>query len=149
VLDVFDHERQNLLNAAQWRALGTMLDDHPSPQQSDLVHLCNEVHRISLAHEVSFSTLLAVLMEDGGIRPNGQHGWSEALIADLVAADVLHRPVVRRRDHRQPNKRYALHPKFRSLFVLISLAIAEGYGLIADRSQRPWSQVFGSVDPAV
>lgn len=137
MLDVFEHERQNLLNAAQWRALGPMLDDHPAPQQSDLVHLCSEVHRVSLAHQVSFSTLLAVLMEDGGIRPNGQHDWSEALVADLVTAGVLHRPIVRRRDHRHPHKRYALRPEFRALTILISQAIAEGRGLLANRSQRP------------
>lgn len=134
MLDVFEHERANLVSAAQWRVLGPMLDDHPAPQQSDLVHLCSEVHRISLAHEVSFSTLLAVLMEDGGIRPNGQHGWSEALVADLVTAGILHRPVLRRRDHRQPNKRYALRPEFRSLSVLISQAMAEGRGLRAERA---------------
>lgn len=133
LLDVFLHERRNLLDAAQWRALGPLLDEHPTPQMSDLVTLCSAVHRASTAHGVHFEVLLMVLLEDGGLKPNGAQGWTKALVDDLNRAGILHRPIIRRRDHRGANKRQALRPEYRGLLNLISRSLLDGHGLIAER----------------
>ena len=136
LLDVFQHEQTNLLDAAQWGALGPLLDEHSAPQMSDLVTLCNAVHQASVAHNVNYSTLLTVLLEDGGLMPNGAHGWSDALIDELRRARILYRPVIRRRDHRRdrkPNKRLALRPEYRGVLNLVSRSLLEGHGLIAER----------------
>ena len=134
LLDMFRHDQTNLLDAAQWRSLGPLMDEHPAPQMSDLVRLCSAVQQASAAHEVNFSTLLTVLLEDGGLKPNGAHGWSDALIGDLRRAGILYRPNVRRRDHRRPNKRHALRPEYRGLLNLVSRSLLDGHGLIAERA---------------
>lgn len=134
LLEVFQHDRTNLLDAAQWRALGPLMDEHPAPQMSDLVHLCNVVQRASIAHEVSFSSLLTSLLEDGGLKANGARCWPEALIDDLRRAGILHRPVIRRKDHRRDNKRHALRPEYRGLLNLVSRSLLDGNGLIAERA---------------
>ncbi|QYU68641.1 hypothetical protein J4558_00370 [Leptolyngbya sp. 15MV] len=134
LLDMFRHDQSNLLDAAQWRSLGPLMDEHPAPQMSDLVHLCSAVQRASAAHEVNFSSLLAALLEDGGLKPNGALGWSDALISDLRQAGILYRPNVRRRDHRRPNKRHALRPEYRGLLNLVSRSLLNGHGLIAERA---------------
>ncbi len=134
LLEVLQHDRTNLLDAAQWLALGPLMDEHPAPQMSDLVALCSAVQQVSIAHEVSFSTLLAALLEDGGLKANGAGGWTSALIDDLRRAGILHRPVIRRKDHRRDNKRHALRPEYRGLLNLVSRSLLDGNGLVAERA---------------
>lgn len=133
LLDMFRNDRTNLLDAARWPMIGPLMDEHPAPQMNDLVRLCSAVQRVSGEHRTDFTTLMSVLLQDGGLRPNGAHGWTDALIDDLRRAGVLHRPTVRRRDHRRPNKRYALRPEYRGLINLISRSLLEGRGLFAER----------------
>ncbi len=133
LLDMFHHDRTNLLDAAQWRALGPLMDEHPAPQMSDLVALCSAVQRASVTHGVNFSTLLTALLEDGGLKANGGHAWPEGLIDDLKRAGILCRPKAGRKDHRRPDKRHALRPEYRGLLNLVSRSLLEGHGLIAER----------------
>lgn len=134
LLEVFQHEQANLIDAARWSTLGPLMDEHPAPQMSDLVSLCAAAHRACIAHQVSFLTLMSALMESGGLKPNGADGWPEALIDDLRREGILHRPTIRRRDHRRLNKRFALRPEYRGLVNLISRTLLEGHGLIAERA---------------
>lgn len=134
LLEVFQHDRTNLIDAAQWVGLGPLMDEHPAPQMSDLVHLCTVLQRASIEHQVSFSSLLTALSEDGGLKANGARGWSDALIDHLCRGRILHRPVVRRMDHRRDNKRYALRPEYRGLFNLVTRSLLDGNGLIAERA---------------
>lgn len=126
-------ERENLLTAAQWAAAGALMDEHPTPQLSDLVQLCDVVQRLCAAHECAFASVLSALLEDGGIRANSADGWPEALIGDLERAGVVYRVTLRRRDHRNANKRYALRPEYRGLLNLISRSLVERRGLTPER----------------
>lgn len=134
LLDIIRHDQTNLLNAAQWHAVGSLMDEHPAPQMSDLVVLCSAVQRASITYGVNFSTLLTALLGDGGLKANGASSWTEGLIDELRRAGILHRPVIRRKDHRRDSKRYALRPEYRGLLNLISRSLLEGHVLTAERA---------------
>lgn len=134
LLRVLEMERQQLVDYFGWPAIGSLLDEHPAPQMSDLVSLCNAVHRISVRHSLQFHTLLNVLLTDGGIRTNTAFGWTDEVIADLCSAGIVQRTTLRRQDHRRPNKRYALRPEYRGMVHLVTRSLIEGRGLVPERS---------------
>lgn len=134
LLRVLEMERQHLADYFGWPVIGSLLDEHPAPQMSDLVSLCNAVHRISVQHSLQFHTLLNVLLTDGGIRTNAALGWSDEVIAELCSAGIIQRTTLRRQDHRRPNKRYALRPEYRGMVHLVTRSLIEGRGLVPERS---------------
>lgn len=125
LLAIMEMERAHLIHVARWPNVGNFFDEHPTPQTDDLARLCSRIAEVCVRHGVLIEPTLARLLEDGGGCINSQSGLPAPLLHDLVRVGVLERHVIRRQDHRLPEKRYALTPAYRHLAQIIRTALSD------------------------
>lgn len=127
LLAIMNLERQNLLSQARWSTVGQFFNEQRSPQLNDLARLCSLIADVCVAHRVPIEPILARLLEDGGACSNADGLVPDAILLKLHRIGVVDRQIVRRQDHRLPEKRYTLSSEYRNVMQLIRTA------LIADR----------------
>lgn len=124
LLSILQMERENAVTAARWPNVGQLFDEHPLPQTDDVARLFSRIAEACAVHQVQMEPVMARLLEDGGGCLNGDGALPNALLLDLCRRGVLARHVVRRQDHRLPEKRYALTPAYRHLVQTIRAVLA-------------------------
>ncbi|NLR71190.1 hypothetical protein HGI47_09925 [Novosphingobium sp. ERN07] len=123
LLSIMEMERENLLTAARWGVVGTFFEEHPDPQTDDVARLFARIAEACSRHGVLLEPIMARLLEDGGCLESDET-LPDALMSDLCRTGILRRYVVRRQDHRLPDKRYALTPAYRHLATVIRTTLA-------------------------
>ena len=123
LLSIMQMERDDLTSAVRWPHVGQLFDEQPLPQTDDVVRLFSLIASACVKHQVAFEPVMARLLEDGGACLNSDETLPDALLLELCRNGVLTRHIVRRQDHRQPNKRYALTRAYRNLAQIIRASL--------------------------
>lgn len=125
LLSIMNMERENLISAARWPQVGHLFDELPPPHMGDAVRLLSAIASACSTHQVPVEPVVARLLEDGGACLHSDEALPDALLLELCRSGVLARHIVRRQDHRQPVKRYALTPAYEKLAQIIRSSLAQ------------------------
>lgn len=125
LLSIMNMERDNLISAARWPQVGHLFDELPPPHMGDAVRLLSAIATACSTHQVPVEPVVARLLEDGGACLHSDEALPDALLLELCRSGVLARHIVRRQDHRQPEKRYALTPAYEKLAQIIRSSLVQ------------------------